>query len=192
MNNLDTNISINYNQDNLYKEYAEYNNRNNNNINDINNKHHKQRTLHINIDELDLYYQLFKEDINTNRETHMKFIENNPAIHNDYIKLYDAVTKFDEKCWKESVEHNLPLRHCFIDPDGHMKNYGKIDTNMTGGTPLTAGIVVGTFILTGIIASLIWYFVHPREVCKPTYPLYPHDKIPNIGGIIEKILPGTW
>lgn len=182
------NIDINYNNHNKHIQYNKSNQFN------THNKYNKQRTLYINVDELDLYYQLFKKDIDTNRETYMKFIEDNPVIHADYIDLCKAVTDFDEKCWKESIEQQLPLRHCFISPDGHMKVYDSNNNinNMRGGSPLTAGIVIGTFVLTGIIASLIWYFLHPREECKSSYPMYPHDMIPNIGEIIEKILPGSW
>lgn len=133
--------------------------------------------IHINVDELDLYYQLYKDDIEKNYTKYINFIQSDSDVYADYIKLCDATYELNEQ-----FQCN---RKYFIKPSGEI-----IEQN--GGGALTAGLVTGSFVITGVIATMLWYLLNPPEKCKPEYSLYPQNEIPNVGEIIEKILPSNW
>jgi len=120
--------------------------------------------FHINLDDIDLYYRLFKEDIDINLESRMMFIKKDHLIYNDYVRLVNEVHKLN-------------------------------NTNrLTGGADgiVVAGAVIGSIIITSVVASLFWYFLMSNNVCKTSYPLYPKNQLPKVGDIIEKVLPASW
>lgn len=163
------------------------NNIGNNIDNDINNdidydidnvNHNRKPILNINIDEIEPYYRLFKDDINSNHDKYMQFIKSNHNVHNDYLKLCESVCNMQICQSSQSDQYNQHNQY----------NQSK----QIGGNMLTAGIVIGSFVITNVIASLLWYFLNPSEKCDQTYPLYPKDQIPNIEDIVKTILPKSW
>ena len=155
----------------------------------------KQRTtiinehdiLHINIDEIDLYYQLHKDKIDKNRDYYLSYIRERPELYNDYRKLCDLIYESD-KHQQQGIKQGV--RRHFIDPSGQI--IMSMGQNGGGSGILTACLVLGSFVLSGVVAFMMWYFLNSEEDCKLSYPLYPIDKIPDVASILEKILPGSW
>ncbi|VBB18602.1 hypothetical protein YASMINEVIRUS_1065 [Yasminevirus sp. GU-2018] len=146
------------------------------------NDNHK-RTLYINVDNIDLYYRLFKDDVDTNYDKYMQFIKQDPNVYKDYLKLCDVVCDVRYSSHNVDISDKKTLTNKIVSGE---------DTTMKGGNLLTAGIVVGSFVVSGVVATMLWYYLNPPEECKPSYPLYPRNKIPDVGGILENILPGSW
>ena len=129
-------------------------------INDMND------IIYINIDDIDTYYQIYKDKIEKNKEYYLSEIRKIPGRYNDYEKICDSI-------YELTKQNNIGL-------------------SQSGGGIMAAGIVVGSFAITGVVAFLLWYFLGHREWCEPNYPLYPRDKIPDIATILENLLPGKW
>lgn len=144
--------------------------------------------LHIRIDEFDLYYDLLYDDITTNNEKHISYIRSNKLLSNDYDRLCSEIRYFSNTCYKRAKKKGLFIR-CILQDQNQNTNDNIIKF---GGGPITAGIVVSSFVVSSVVAALLWYFLHPSEKCNEIYPLYPIDKIPDVGEIIETILPGNW
>lgn len=139
-----------------------------------------QPILFINIDTLDLYYQLYKDDIEKDHQKHMSFLEENKTYYDDYINLYNEVKEYDRKNQNDK-------RKYYIKPSGE-HHY------LEGGSLLSAGIVLGTFALSGLIACMLYFIINPSDTCNDEYPLFSlrHEKTPSVGNIIETILPSEW
>jgi hypothetical protein len=126
----------------------------------------KNNIIYINVDDIDIYYQIYKDEIDKNREYYLSEIRKLPEIYNDYEKICDGIYELSNK-------RNIGLQ------------------SQIGGDAMTAGIVVGSFAVTGIVGFLLWYFLG-TNACESKYPLYPKNKIPDIATILENLLPGKW
>lgn len=172
-------------------------------MNPVSQDHKKENILYINVDEIDLYYQLYKDKIDKNHDFYLSYVRDRPDLYEDYVKLCDGIYEFDKHQHQGIKKHTVPInnneeqsffkRRSFIGPDGTMI-LSPIDSsgNQIGGSVLTASVVLGSYVLTGVVAYMLWYFLNKGEECKPSYPLYPRKQIPDVARILEKILPGSW
>lgn len=170
-------------------------------MNQMSQEHKKQNILYINVDEIDLYYQLYKDKIDKNHDFYLSYVRERPQLYEDYVKLCDTIHDIDRRRQRDIREGDVSLlrRNKFIGPDGEMVTTSSVtpltqdgQIGQSGGDVLTASIVVGSYVLTGVVAYMLWYFLNKEEGCKPSYPLYPRKKIPDVATILEKILPGDW
>lgn len=131
--------------------------------------------LHMDTDKFDIYYHVFKNDIEHNRDRHLNFIHSDSSFYEDYVKLCNEVHK--------------------------IRNNNKT-SSMCGGmsTGAVVGATIGTIALTGLIAFLFWLYYGGSEFgmkCHSRYPMYrdshPNpDDFPVSDNILTKLLPSTW
>src|SRR5271166_5927870 len=90
----------------------------------------KGDAIYINVNEISTIYNVYKKSIDKNYNTYMNFINQNPNLKSDFLLLCGIVD-----------------RHIKSMPNG----------SQDAGSAVTAGIVAGSYVLTGMIAFLIWY-----------------------------------
>ena len=130
-----------------------------------------KKLLYINIDDLPLYYEMFRDEIDNNSHFYLNYVNKNRDLYNDYKKLCDTVQNVCIECQRNVNEQN----------GGSMSGL------------LISGVVgLSSYTFTILMAFLLWYTLSEDTSCKDTYPMYPQDKIPDVQKILESILPSSW
>lgn len=125
--------------------------------------------IDIDVDALNLFYDMYKDEINSNHKKYMKFIRGNKTIYNDYLTLCDGITS--------------------------MTLHSNTVSQMGGSPGLVAGIVIGSFVITSVVACILWHYLNKGAGCKKEYDLYSTkypDKIPAVEALLQTILPNKW
>lgn len=132
--------------------------------------------IYIDIEKLDIYYQIFKKNIN--KDLHLYFeIISIPKNKNDYKNIYKNILFLSKRY------NNINHSNCYI-------SNGKI-IQIGGYGMFLSGLSITAF--SGLILFFL-YLLHKKQKfeCKKKYPMYDQDKLPNIGEILEKIVPSNW
>ena len=160
---------------------------------------------HVDIDNIDIQYQINKYDIESGLVKHLKYISSRKDARSQYKTLIKTIKNIDNKYISQKggkCNNSLKRRRYYIKPDGSYLYIGSQEYNMIlndqrGGNigillSLSAIGVLGTMPLAGLLAYIIYEIYNKEENCKITYPLYDRNKIPQIDMILEKILPNNW
>jgi hypothetical protein len=156
--------------------------------------------IYIDLNDIDLYYQTHKSEMDDGYDNYMNFIKKNKSLYEDYELICENIINVDR-----SIKNNIinpsglstKNKIRFINSKGVIVNsnnnyncYGQY-----GSGPLTAVIVVGSFVVTGVVAYLLWSCLNYEEPCKKKYQLYSTrypDKIPAVEALLQTILPSKW
>jgi len=127
--------------------------------------------LYIDIDKLHLYYKLHKDDIDKNHDYYLDHIRRRPELYSDLQSILNGIYELDNKRTKELLI------------------LGQKISPKSGGGPLTAGIVVGSYVVIGVITYFIWQMFNKGTTCDYSYELNSEKEKPDTQKILSTILP---
>lgn len=131
----------------------------------------KKNVMYIDVSDIDLYYRVHKNKIDTSIDTYTNFIKSDKKIHDDYSKICNSI-----------MEHRARI---------NKRNYKQLGS----GAGIIVGITIGSIAIASIVAYLVWRYLNPTDLCKKTYPLYSvqyPDKIPAVEALLMTIIPKKW